>query len=142
MSGQDVVISASDSLQGYDLQARDDLSDNSEWIVVTGEATFRGNAFVIPHVGSRFYRLQRQVIPSITFAPGETSKTIVIAVNGDTLNEADETFFVNLSNAVNATISGGQGTVTIRNDDAAPQLSINDVTLTEGEVELSLLCSV
>ena len=36
---------------------------------------------------------------------------------GDTLNEADETFFVNLSNPVNATIDRGQGRGVILTDD-------------------------
>jgi len=69
----------------------------------------------------------------LTFAPGETNRTISIVVNSDTLNEADETFFVNLTNAVQATISAGHGTVTIRNDDNPPQLSISNVTVTEGD---------
>src|SRR5690606_37729154 len=33
----------------------------------------------------------------LTFAPGETSKTINVAVTGDTLSELTETFNVNLS---------------------------------------------
>jgi hypothetical protein len=54
---------------------------------------------------------------TLTFAPGETSKTVTVNVNGDTSNEADETFFVNLSGASNATVSDAQGLGTIRNDD-------------------------
>src|SRR3989442_15993284 len=46
---------------------------------------------------------------TLTFAARQTTETITIVVNGDTINEADETFFVNLSNAVNAGISVGQG---------------------------------
>ena len=53
-------------------------------------------------------------------------------VNGDTLDEANETFFVNLSAPSNATIADGQGVGTITDDDATPSLSINDVTVTEG----------
>ena len=68
----------------------------------------------------------------LTFAAGETSKTITVPVKGDTLTEPDETFFVNLSTAANATIAKPQGLGTIRNDDALPSLSINDVTVTEG----------
>ena len=54
-------------------------------------------------------------------------------VNGDVLDEANETFAVNLSNAVNATIADKQGVGTINDDDATPGLSINDVTVTEGD---------
>ena len=35
---------------------------------------------------------------SLTFNPGDVSKTITVPVNGDVTNEANETFFVNLSN--------------------------------------------
>ena len=70
---------------------------------------------------------------TLTFNPGETAKTITVVVNGDTLSETNETFFVNLSNAVNATILDGQGGSTIINDDnPPPAISINDVTLAEG----------
>ena len=61
---------------------------------------------------------------TLTFAPGQTSKTITVAVKGDTLDEANETFFVNLSSAVNATIADGQGLGTIRDDDPAPSMPI------------------
>lgn len=53
----------------------------------------------------------------LTFLPGETSKTVAVGVTGDQNIEFDETFFVNLSNASNATISRAQGVGTIRNDD-------------------------
>ncbi len=67
---------------------------------------------------------------TLSFAPGETTKSINVWVTGDAAVEADETFRVDLSNATDATIADGQGTGTIRNDDAS--LSINDVTLGEG----------
>lgn len=53
---------------------------------------------------------------TLTFAPGETSKTISIMVYGDRKKEANETFFLNLS-AYGATIADGQGVGTILNDD-------------------------
>src|SRR6185503_11046923 len=53
----------------------------------------------------------------LSFAPGTTNQTITVRVNGDLLNEADETFFVTLSNPTNATIADGQGVGTINNDD-------------------------
>ncbi|HWP53694.1 MAG TPA: Calx-beta domain-containing protein, partial [Pyrinomonadaceae bacterium] len=69
---------------------------------------------------------------TLTFSPGDTSKPITVLVNGDALNEADETFVVNLSGASNASIIDTQGAGTITNDDPVPFLSINDVSLTEG----------
>ena len=54
---------------------------------------------------------------TLTFAPGETVKSITVSANGDTAAEPTETLRVNLSNAVNATIGTAQGTGTITNDD-------------------------
>lgn len=54
---------------------------------------------------------------SLTFTPGQTAKTITVNVKGDTTIESNETFFVSLSNATNATITDGQGVGTIVNDD-------------------------
>lgn len=71
-------------------------------------------------------------VTPITFLPGVTSRTINVTVNGDTIHEPDETFFVNLSNPINATITDTQGIGTIKNDDAPPSISINDVSVTEG----------
>ncbi|MET0754098.1 MAG: Calx-beta domain-containing protein [Pyrinomonadaceae bacterium] len=50
---------------------------------------------------------------------GQTTGTILVPISGDTVAEGNETFAVNLSNAVNATISDGQAVGTINNDDAA-----------------------
>jgi len=54
---------------------------------------------------------------SVTFDPGQTSKQVTVFVNGDYDNEANETFFLNLSNALGATIGNGQGQGLILNDD-------------------------
>ena len=70
---------------------------------------------------------------TLTFLPGQTGKTVTVQVNGDTQVEPNETFFVNLTSAVNATIADTQGVGTILNDDSAPPtLSISDVTVREG----------
>src|SRR5207249_7081664 len=46
--------------------------------------------------------------------------------------EPDETFFVNITNVSGATVTDGQGSATIQNDDL-PALSVNDVSLLEGD---------
>ena len=71
---------------------------------------------------------------TVTFAPGDTSETVTVQVNGDTAVEPNETFDVNLSNVTgNATIADAQGVGTITNDDVAgSSISINDVTQAEG----------
>jgi uncharacterized repeat protein (TIGR01451 family) len=70
---------------------------------------------------------------TLTFNPGETTKSITVPVVGDDANEPDETFQLNLSNPQNATLAVAQGTGTIINDDIpTPTLSINNVSVTEG----------
>src|SRR6185503_11310676 len=69
---------------------------------------------------------------TLTFAVGETVKTVTVAVSGDVKVEDGETFFVNLSSPTNATILDGQGLGTITDDDPLPTVSIEDVTVTEG----------
>jgi hypothetical protein len=54
----------------------------------------------------------------VTFQPGQTTQTLDVFINGDTIPEGTEDFFVNLSNPVNATIADGQGVETIIDDDA------------------------
>jgi chitinase len=56
----------------------------------------------------------------LTFSAGQTSKAINVAILGDTIYEPDETFFVDLSAAVNATISRATAVGTILNDDSLP----------------------
>jgi ELWxxDGT repeat protein len=67
---------------------------------------------------------------TLTFAPGETSKTVTVQANGDRLVESNETFFVSLSSPTNVTIGDGVGQGTILDDE--PRISISDVTVTEG----------
>jgi hypothetical protein len=55
---------------------------------------------------------------TVTFAPGQTSRTITVPVVGDDAPEPNETFFVNLSNATGGAIADAQGQGTITDDDA------------------------
>jgi hypothetical protein len=66
-----------------------------------------------------------------SFAPGELEKPVVVLVNGDTVDETQETFFLDISNVQNATVGSSRGTGFI-NDDDGPTISINDVSVTEG----------
>lgn len=61
---------------------------------------------------------------TLTFAPGEASKTINLSVIGDALDEINETFNITLADPTNATIGDGTGVVTITDDDAQPTLSL------------------
>ncbi|MBS9477709.1 Calx-beta domain-containing protein [Ancylobacter radicis] len=73
---------------------------------------------------------------TLSFAPGETTKTVRVAITGDNLAEADESFTLLLSNAQGAVIGVAQASATITDDDAAaptlPMLSISDATALEG----------
>ena len=42
---------------------------------------------------------------TLTFTPGQIAKTVTVPVNGDLLDEANETYFLNLSGAVDATVT-------------------------------------
>jgi len=67
-------------------------------------------------------------VGTLTFNPGETSKTISVLVNGDTMVEGNEMFFVDLTSATNATIADGQGVGTIIDDDAAPDVRLGNIS--------------
>jgi hypothetical protein len=70
---------------------------------------------------------------SIVIAPGLTTGTIHVPVNGDTKYESDEAFGVTLTGATGATLgSPVAATGTIQNDDAPPALSIDSVSHPEG----------
>lgn len=70
---------------------------------------------------------------TLTFGLGETSQTISVPILGDTLDEYDEQFLVNLSNALSGEITDSQGIGTIEDDDAAPLVTINNVSKNEGQ---------
>ncbi len=75
---------------------------------------------------------------TLTFAAGETQKTIQVAAIGDAAVEANEGFTVVLTNPSGATLADGTGAGTIANDDVAPPpvpptLSISDTTVIEGD---------
>ena len=74
---------------------------------------------------------------TVTFVPGDTAEVINVAVAADTMFEPDETFTVDLTAPTNATIADPQGLGTIQNDDLQPAISIDDVSLAEGDVGIT-----
>lgn len=76
---------------------------------------------------------------TLTFAPGETSKTISIPVIDDSIYEGSETIEVTLSNASNATLGAiTMHTRTILEDDSMPVASVSDVSVNENAGTVSV----
>ncbi len=76
---------------------------------------------------------------TVTFANGESSKTVNVTVSGDTVHEGNETFFVDISSASGATIADGQAVGTILDDDGAGpdvalQKQVNETQVQIGDV--------
>lgn len=71
---------------------------------------------------------------TLTFSPGEQTKTITVAIVDSPLLEGDETFLLNLTNLQSAStevyLADGQGEVTIHDDEHAT-LSIDDLQVNE-----------
>lgn len=72
---------------------------------------------------------------TVTFTPGQLTKSVDVPVVGDTTNEVpgSEAFTLNLSNASGVALPDPQATGTIIDDEGAPAVSISDATVTEGD---------
>ncbi|HZQ27746.1 MAG TPA: Calx-beta domain-containing protein [Acidimicrobiales bacterium] len=94
-------------------------ADSVGWTTTDGTATAADGDYV-PDSGT------------LNFGEGQsTPLTISITVNGDVKFEPDEEFFVDLTPGTEP-ITKNRGTGTIQNDDPQPTLSVNDVTMSEG----------
>ncbi len=69
----------------------------------------------------------------LVFAPGETAKTVAVAVLGDELDEPDETVELALSEPENAGLAAAAGLGTIVDDDAGPVVSVGSPSVEEGD---------
>jgi hypothetical protein len=69
---------------------------------------------------------------TLTFAAGELSKQVAVVVVGDTLDELHETYSLDLSNPVGATLGDARGAGTILDNDPQVSLSVDDVSAPEG----------
>ena len=83
---------------------------------------------------------------TLTFAPGETVKTVAVDINDDSLAEGAERFFLNLSNASGATILDGQGVGIIGASDAVavaqPRISVKDMIVGESDGWVDVVVSL
>ena len=69
---------------------------------------------------------------TLTFAPGETSKTVSVSTLDDAQDEPAEKFVLTLSSPANATLAVASADGTILDNDPAPQLSVADASGDEG----------
>jgi hypothetical protein len=70
---------------------------------------------------------------TLNFAAGQLSRTFTVPIVNDNLDENDETIRLALNTPVGATLgTPGAATLTIIDNDATPALTIDDVTITEG----------
>ncbi len=120
------VIETNDSGVRADFIVR--LVTASDQAVTVRYSTANGTALA----GSDYQQVTNE---SVSFFRGETSKTISVFVNPDTLNEGNEHFFVNLSATSGGTISDSQAVGTIVDDDSGPvsfEFGPNLSTVSEG----------
>lgn len=108
-----VSITGTSVLEGDDIgvtvSAEANLNTASTQTVTVAYSTVNGSAFS----GTDY----DAVSGILTFAPGETQKTIETTVMADVLKEGDEIFKIVLSEPTNAEVFGGTAEMKIRNDD-------------------------
>src|SRR5207244_288685 len=68
---------------------------------------------------------------TLTFAAGETSKTVTVPVLGNTIDQSDRSFTVLLTNPVNGTLAKATGSGVILDND--PAITISSVSVVEGD---------
>jgi hypothetical protein len=66
-----------------------------------------------------------------TIPAGSSTQTVSVPITDDTLDELNETFRLNLSNAVGASLARGYATATIIDNDLPPTISVDDISVTE-----------
>ena len=123
------IADAEPVTEGATAQFEVTLSAESQQVVTVAYATADGTA-----VEDSDYT---QTSGTLTFAAGETTKTIPVPTIDDDEQESEEHFTVTLSSPEGATLddSSGQGTITDNNGEgpALPQLSIADASAAEGD---------
>ena len=127
LSIDDVTVTEGDTLS-FTLTRKGDTSGASTVRWITGDDTRDGANLAT--ADSDYTAVT--TAQTVSFAAGDTSKTVTVDSLEDTLDEPNETFEVRLSNPTGATLADDTGVGTITDDDDAPTLSIDDVTVAEG----------
>ncbi len=76
---------------------------------------------------------------TVTFSPGETSKTVTIPTADDATPNPNLTFTFHLSNPSGASLGTSTATITIRDNDAAPASTLKLLSQTSEDFELPLV---
>jgi hypothetical protein len=105
------------------------LDHSSTQVVTVTYSTAAGVGPALATAGLDFTAIANA---TVTFNPGETVKNVFVPVLGDLLDEDDETFSVQLTGAVNAIVLAGTAEGRITDNDPLPIMTINDVSVTEG----------
>ena len=120
-----ILIADAEAEEGEAAEFTVTLSNTTTRIVLVDYATAGGTA----EEGSDYTATSG----TLGFAPGESAKTIAVLTREDEVNEQNETFTLNLSNPLSATIQDGTATGTINDDDEPPAILIADAEVQEGE---------
>jgi hypothetical protein len=107
------------------------LSKSAESLVTVSYTTIDGLATVIDNDYTA-------TSGTVTFAVGETTKTVLVPIVGDTKPERDETFSLVLVSAQGALLERTPARATVIDDDTPPELRVVGVSLLEGNTGSSL----
>lgn len=120
-SVSDVTVNESDGTATFTVS----LSQAMSQTVTVDVATLNGTA-----LQSSDYQAVSQ---TLTFDPGQTSQSVVVPIVDDGIRESNETFTLGLSNATGgASIIDDQGVGTIVDNDTVVYMSIDNMSMNEG----------
>ncbi|WP_216843254.1 Calx-beta domain-containing protein, partial [Microcystis aeruginosa] len=112
----------------FTVTATDPISNGTSTATVN-YATANGTAFGSTSANGDYVSTSG----SLSFGTGDSSKTISVVINDDTLYEpTPETFSVNLSNPTNGAIANSTSTGTINDNDSLPIISAQPSQVLEG----------
>ncbi len=120
-----VAPSAGPALSINDVNINEGNAGTTEAVFTVNLAGPNGQTVTVAYQTANATATSSDYLPTsgtLSFPNGTTTQTIHVMIQGDQNNEPDETFFVNLSNASNATLADAQGLGTISNDDFLPTI--------------------
>ena len=120
-------------MEGDEIEFKMLLSTTSTQPITVQYATANGADRQWTTVNAKSGRDFTAASGTLTFAPGETRKTVRVSTTSDSVYEWNERFTMSLSNPTNARLGASTATGTIIDDDPPPTVSISDGSAIEGE---------